>query len=132
MYEYWEDTSVSNQERGRKSEAKAKRNFELRGYNMERNGPGYDYKATKTNHATGKKETKYVEVKSGTSQLTDIQKENRKSKGGKYKVVRNDPWLGFRHELSQTENMKKKSKTMKRHNSKKKHMKTSKIKPFRL
>ena len=54
------------------------------GYNVERTGKGHDFKASKTNWLTGKKESVYVEVKTGNSKLSPLQKKKRRQFGDRY------------------------------------------------
>lgn len=52
-----------NQEKGKRAERQIKAKWELSGYNVKRTGKGHDYKATKRDWLTGKKETTYIEVR---------------------------------------------------------------------
>lgn len=61
---------------------------------MKRTGRGHDFKATRSNWLTGKKETRYVEVKTGGAKLSPLQKRKKRSLGKKY-VVKGDPMFSF-------------------------------------
>ena len=73
-----------NAARGKRGEEQVKAKYEMNGYKVERTGRGHDYKATKKNWLTGKKETKYVEVKTGNAELSPLQKKKKRSMGKKY------------------------------------------------
>ena len=70
-----------NKAKGKRAEEQVKTEYEMNGWNMERTDRGHDYKATKRNWLTGKKETKYVEVKSGNAKLSPLQKKKKKQMG---------------------------------------------------
>ena len=79
-----------NADQGREGEAQVRSKYEMNGYDVKRTGPGADYRVTKRNWLTGKKVTKYVEVKTGNAKLSPLQKKKRKQYGGSYKVERVD------------------------------------------
>ncbi len=79
-----------NQEQGREGEERTRSRYELMGYNVTRTGKGHDFKATKTNPLTGKKETVYVETKTGGAKLSPLQKKKRRQFGGRYVVENGD------------------------------------------
>jgi len=91
------EVNHSNQEQGRSGEAQAKAKWEMNGWKMTRTGKGHDYRATRKNWRTGKTETKYVEVKTGNSQLSPLQKKKKKQLGSKYVEERIDsnPLIGI-------------------------------------
>ena len=72
------EVNRSNQEQGRNGETQVKSRYELNGWKMSRTGKGHDYRATRKNMWTGKTETKYVEVKTGNSQLSRLQRKKKK------------------------------------------------------
>ena len=73
-----------NAAQGKRGEEQVKTKYEMNGYKMKRTGKGHDYKATRRNWLTGKKETKYVEVKTGGAELSPLQKKKKRSMGKKY------------------------------------------------
>ena len=75
-----------NQDQGKRGEERVKTQRELQGWKMTRTGKGHDYKATRTNHLTGKKEAEYVEVKTGNAKLSPLQKKKKRQYGNKYVV----------------------------------------------
>ena len=99
-----------NAARGRSGEDRVKMEYEMAGYKVKRTGRGHDFKATRNNWWGGK-ETKYVEVKTGSSQLSPLQKKRRRSMGRKYVVERTSPHsdcilgTGFGSERSKSSGM---------------------------
>ncbi len=92
IFETWNQTrQKANQEQGKAGEIQTKTNWEWNGWKMTRTGRGHDYRATRKNFFTGKTETKYVEVKTGNSKLSTLQKKKKKQLGSKYVVERLDP-----------------------------------------
>ncbi len=91
------EVNQSNQEQGRSGEAQTKAKWEMNGWKMTRTGRGHDYRATRKNWRTGKTETKYVEVKTGNSQLSSLQEKKKKQLGSKYveERVNANPLLGY-------------------------------------
>ena len=87
----------SNQEQGKAGEEQVKAKYELNGYKVTRTGKGHDYRATKKNWWTGKRETKYVEVKTGNAKLSPLQRKKKKQYGSKYVEERVDanPLTGY-------------------------------------
>ena len=77
-----------NATKGAEAERTVKAKYELMGYKMERTGHGSDWKASRHNYLTGKKETKLVEVKTGDAQLSPLQKKRKRSWGKRYVVER--------------------------------------------
>jgi len=77
-----------NAAQGKYGERLVKENLELGGHKVTRTGHGHDFKATRKNWLTGKRETKYVEVKTGNATLTPLQKKKKRSLGEKFVVVR--------------------------------------------
>ena len=80
-----------NQEQGKAGERRIKEEYEFSGYKVKRTGKGHDLKAEKKDWFTGKKETKYIEVKTGNSKLSKLQKKKRGYLGKKYVVERLEP-----------------------------------------
>jgi len=80
-----------NQEQGKAGERRIKEEYEFSGYKVKRTGKGHDLKAEKKDWFTGKKETKYIEVKTGNSKLSPLQKKKRGYLGKKYVVERLEP-----------------------------------------
>jgi len=79
-----------NVRKGRAAEENVRTRYEMDGYKVKRTGIGHDFKVSKTNIFTGKKTTKYIEVKSGKAKLSRLQKRTkRKSKN--YVVERDEP-----------------------------------------
>ncbi|MGI0040580.1 MAG: hypothetical protein ACRD94_01290 [Nitrosopumilaceae archaeon] len=80
-----------NQTRGKDGEEHIRRKYEFNGYEVKRTGKGHDFKAEKRDWLSGRKETKYVEVKTGNSKLSDLQREKKRQFGrGKYVEERLD------------------------------------------
>ncbi len=79
-----------NQEQGRAGEKKIKDEYEFSGYKVSRTGKGHDLKAEKKDWF-GNKTTKYIEVKTGNSKLSKLQKKKRGHLGDKYVVERLEP-----------------------------------------
>ena len=71
-----------NADQGKSGEEKIRRDYELAGYKVERTGRGHDWKASKRDWFTGKKETKYIEVKTGSSELSPLQKKKKRPTKG--------------------------------------------------
>ena len=84
-----------NAAQGRSGERRVRDRYEMSGYKMKRTGRGHDFKATRSNWLTGKKETKYVEVKTGGAKLSPLQKRKKRSLGKKYVVEKGDPMFSF-------------------------------------
>ena len=84
-------TVRANAAKGKRVEDKVKREYKARGYDVKQTGKGHDFKATKTNSSTGKKTTKFVEVKSGNAKLTPTQQKSKKRLGKKFVVERREP-----------------------------------------
>ena len=72
----------NNPTKGKKAEARIKNRYKRDGYKIERAGWGSDFKVTKNGRS------KFVEVKSGTSRLTEKQLKMKKKYGSRYKVER--------------------------------------------
>ena len=79
-----------NQAQGRAGEKKIKDEYEFSGYKVSRTGKGQDLKAEKKDWF-GNKTTKYIEVKTGNSKLSKLQKKKRGYLGDKYVVERLEP-----------------------------------------
>ena len=105
----------SNQEQGKAGEEQVKAKYEFNGYKVTRTGKGHDYRATKKNWWTGKRETKYVEVKTGNSKLSPLQRKKKKQLGSKYveERVNSNPFMGYGGNISPSTNQhtKRKKKT---------------------
>ena len=67
-----------NAAQGKQGEEQVKTKYEMNGFKMERTGKGHDFKATRRNWLTGKRETKYVEVKTGGAGLSPLQKKKKR------------------------------------------------------
>ena len=80
-----------NQEQGKIGERRIKEEYEFSGYKVKRTGKGHDLKAEKKDWFTGKKEIKYIEVKTGNSKLSKLQKKKQGQLGKKYVVERLEP-----------------------------------------
>lgn len=80
-----------NQHQGRSGEEQIRQNYEFNGYKVERTGRGHDMKAKRRNWITGRNETKYIEVKTGNSPLSRLQKKKKRQMGSKYVVERLEP-----------------------------------------
>ena len=91
------EVNRANQEQGKAGEEQVKAKYEFNGYKVERTGKGHDYRATKKNWFSGKKETKYVEVKTGNSKLSPLQRKKKKQLGSKYveERVNSNPIMGY-------------------------------------
>jgi hypothetical protein len=70
-----------NQSKGKEGEEHIRRKYEFNGYKVERTGKGHDFKAERKDWLTGKKETKYIEVKTGNSKLSDLQRKKKRQYG---------------------------------------------------
>lgn len=77
-----------NAAKGKRAEKMVRSEYEMAGYKTKRTGKGHDFKATRKNWLTGKKDTKYVEVKTGSSKLSPLQKKKKSQLGRKYVVER--------------------------------------------
>lgn len=99
-----------NQSRGKDAEEHIKRKYEFNGYKVTRTGRGHDFKAEKRDWLSGKKEIKHIEVKTGNSKLSDLQRKKKRQFGrGKYVEERLDYTpFGF---ISQDDTYKMKSPT---------------------
>jgi hypothetical protein len=90
------EVNRENQHQGKAGEEQIKQRYEFNGYEVERTGKGHDLKAKRLDWLTGKKETKYIEVKTGNSPLSRLQKKKKRQMGSKYVVERLEPTpLGF-------------------------------------
>lgn len=109
------DVNRANQEQGRNGESQVKARYEMNGWKMTRTGKGHDYRATRKNWGTGKTETKYVEVKTGNSQLSDLQKKKKKQFGRKYveERVNSHPLVCFGRDILNTNSTKPQKSTRK-------------------
>ena len=85
-----------NAAQGKQGEEQVKTKYEMNGFKMERTGKGHDFKATRRNWLTGKRETKYVEVKTGGAGLSPLQKKKKRCMGEKYveERVQTNPFSG--------------------------------------
>ena len=63
----------------------------MNGYKVDNTGRGHDLKSTKRDWLTGKKETIYIENKTGNSKLSELQKRKKHSLGKRYVVERQIP-----------------------------------------
>ena len=100
-----------NQEQGKAGERRIKEEYEFSGYKVKRTGKGHDLKAEKKDWFTGKKDTKYIEVKTGNSKLSKLQKKKRGQLGKKYVVERLEPTpLGLVSNNRESDKPKKRKK----------------------
>lgn len=80
-----------NQHTGKQGEEQARREYEFSGHEVEKIHRGGDLKVTKRDWLTGKKEKpKIVEVKTGNSKLSKLQKKRQRQYGERYVVKRYD------------------------------------------
>ena len=70
-----------NQERGKAGEDKIRSWYEFLGNKVTRTGRGSDFKIERKNYLTGEKERKWVEVKTGNSKLSRLQRLRRRQHG---------------------------------------------------
>lgn len=77
-----------NAAKGKRAERAVRSEYEMAGYKTKQTGKGHDFKATRRNGLTGKKDTKYVEVKTGNAKLSPLQKKKKGQLGHKYVVER--------------------------------------------
>lgn len=68
--------------------------FLFNGWESERTGRGSDYKQTRRDSLTGKREERLVEYKTGNSKLSRLQKETKK-KTKRYKIRRFNLFLPY-------------------------------------
>jgi len=109
------EVNRENQRQGKAGEDQIKDKYKFNGYDVKRTGKGHDLKATKKNFWTGKKETKYIEVKTGKSKLSPLQKKKKSQMGKKYVVERLEPTM---FGLTSTDpDLKKKRKSKKKSDS---------------
>ena len=80
-----------NAETGKEAEEQVRREYEMAGHTVKRTGIGHDYRGSKRDWLTGKKKSKYIEVKSGDAKLSPLQEKAKKRFGSRYKVERVDP-----------------------------------------
>ena len=100
-----------NQEQGRAGEQKITRNWEFSGYKVTRTGKGHDLKAEKTDLFTGKKKTTFIEVKTGNSKLSKLQRRKQRRLGDKYVVERVKPTVfGFVSDHRESDRVKSKQR----------------------
>lgn len=79
------EVNRENQSQGREGEEQARREYEFSGHEVERTGKGHDLKVTKRDWLTGEKgKPKYVEVKTGNSKLSKLQKKKKRQYGSRY------------------------------------------------
>ena len=79
-----------NQEQGREGERKIREKYEFSGGKVTRTGKGHDFKVV-TKDWFGNKTTKHIEVKTGNSKLSKLQKKKQSRLGDKYVVERLEP-----------------------------------------
>ena len=85
------DVIRDNQRQGKEGEEYVRRKYEMNGYKLDKTGRGHDWKATRRDWLTGKKETIYIENKTGNSKLSELQKRKKHSLGKRYVVERQIP-----------------------------------------
>jgi hypothetical protein len=76
-----------NQEQGKAGERKIREKYEFSGGKVTRTGKGHDFKV-ETKDWFGNKTTKHIEVKTGNSKLSKLQKKKQSRLGDKYVVER--------------------------------------------
>ena len=77
------EINKQNQEQGREGERIIKEKYQNMGYKVKRTGKGHDFKVERKG-IFGGKESKYVEVKTGNSQLSKRQKQAKSRHGSRY------------------------------------------------
>lgn len=84
-----------NKRKGKAAEDQVKMELQLQGFQVERTGKGSDFRAKKRDPITGEViDEKLVEVKSGESKLSRLQKKTKKKKGKEnYIVARRNPFI---------------------------------------
>src|SRR6266571_5339390 len=86
------EVNRANQSQGREGEEQARREYEFSGHEVEKIHRGGDLKVTKRDWLTGKKgKPKIVEVKTGNSKLSKLQKKKQRQYGNRYVVKRYEP-----------------------------------------
>ncbi len=104
--------SRENQSQGRAGEKKIREKYEMTGYKVTRTGKGHDLKAEKKDWFTGENRAKYIEVKTGNSKLSKLQKKKQGQIGGKYVVERLKPTtFGLVSNNRESDSRSKKSKS---------------------
>jgi hypothetical protein len=83
--------SRESRRKGKAAEEIVAQRYGLYGYKVERTGRGSDFHVTKRDLLGRVIDSKDIEVKSGSSQLSELQEETRKRKRGHYKVERVEP-----------------------------------------
>lgn len=81
-----------NAAQGKEGEERVRSNYEMAGYEVKRTGKGHDYKVTRKSWLGGRDEVKYVEVKTGNSKLSPLQKRKKRRLGDRYVVERTATW----------------------------------------
>lgn len=103
----------ANREQGKSAEDQIRAKWEIMGYKVKRTGRGHDFKAMGIDPLVGKKITYYIEVKSGDSKPTQLQKQMRKKYGKRYVVERVNGPFGVIGTTTYGTPKKKKSTTKK-------------------
>ncbi len=86
------DQIKENFRKGRAGEDQIRMKYMMQGYEVERTGRGSDFRVRKRDLFTGRvTESKLVEVKTGSADLSNLQRKTKKKKSN-YKVERVDPW----------------------------------------
>jgi len=88
------EVNRANQSQGKDGEEHVRRKYEFNGYKVSRTGRGHDWKAERKDWLTGKKETKYIEVKTTKNEnprLSDLQKKKKRQFGKRYVVEEVEP-----------------------------------------
>ena len=80
-----------NRRKGAAGEEIVRMNYALRGYEVTRTGRGSDFHVQKRDLLGKVIDSRDIEVKTGGSQLSDLQEETRRRKTGHYDVERLDP-----------------------------------------
>lgn len=84
------DQIRDNYRKGKVGEDQVRMRYAIMGYEVERTGRGSDFRVRKRDFTGRVRESRLVEVKTGRSDLSDLQRKTKKK--GNYKVERVDPW----------------------------------------
>lgn len=85
--------------KGKAGEEIVRMNYALRGYEVERTGRGSDFHVVKRDMLGRVIDSKDIEVKTGSSTLSELQEKTKKRKRGHYKIERVEPPPFFYQDL---------------------------------
>ena len=85
--------------KGKAGEEIVRMNYALRGYEVERTGRGSDFHVVKRDMLGRVIDSKDIEVKTGSSTLSELQEKTKKRKRGHYKIERLEPPPFFYQDL---------------------------------